>query len=193
LHVRRRPPQAARAAGVTAHGTRIAGVGIIPFAQELSMRVNQLMTSSPRACRPDDHLDAAARIMWDADCGAVPVIDTEQRVVGIVTDRDACMAAYTQGRPLASIPVSDAMATQLFTCHENDDIAEAERLMREAQVRRLPVVDEQGRLVGLLSLNDLAREASHNGKSRGAPEPEDLAATLAAICTPRDLPAPARG
>jgi len=149
------------------------------------MLVNNLMTANPKTCQPNDNLDAAARIMWEADCGAVPIVDNDGRVIGLVTDRDICMAAYTQGQPLRSIPLTVAMAKNVLTCRADDDVGAAESIMREARVRRLPVVDHDDRLVGMLSLNDLAREAVHEGVRRDAPQPDDLARTLAAICEPR--------
>jgi CBS-domain-containing membrane protein len=102
-----------------------------------------------------------------------------------VTDRDICMAAYTQGQRLSSIPVTVAMAKSVITCQADDDVDAAERSMRQARIRRLPVVDPQGQLVGILSLNDLAREALHDGSRRDAPRSEDVTQTLAAICEPR--------
>jgi CBS domain-containing protein len=152
------------------------------------MRVEELMTKSLRTCRPDDTLSQAARIMWEADCGAVPVVsgDGEGRVVGIVTDRDACMAAYTRGQALEQLHVREAMATDLRCCRPSDTLAEAETAMRSAQVRRLPVVDESGHLVGLVSLADLAREAARErGSKRPAIGEDEVGDTLAAICEPR--------
>lgn len=148
------------------------------------MLVRYLMTQNPSSCRPSDHLDAAARLMWETDCGAVPIVDDGGRVVGMLTDRDVCMAAYTQGEPLRSIPVSVAMARDVVTCAAEDDVDVAEQAMRDARIRRLPVVDKDRRLVGMLSLNDLAREAINKGHD-GAPRSADVTRTLAAISEPR--------
>ena len=148
------------------------------------MLVRNLMTQNPRSCHANDNLDAAARVMWETDCGAVPIVDDGGHVVGIVTDRDICMAAYTQGQPLWSIPVGVAMARDVITCSSDDDVDVAERSMCDARIRRLPVVDADQRLVGMLSLNDLAREAVNNGHT-DAPRSADVTRTLAAICEPR--------
>jgi predicted transcriptional regulator len=148
------------------------------------MLVRNLMTQNPRSCHTNDHLAAVAGVMWETDCGAVPIVDDHGRIAGIVTDRDVCMAAYTQGQPLWCIGVGVAMARDVITCRADDDVDAAEQAMRHARIRRLPVVDEDRRLVGMLSLNDLAREAVNNGHT-GAPRTSDVTRTLAAICEPR--------
>jgi CBS domain-containing protein len=116
--------------------------------------------------------------MWAHDCGSLPVVDAGGRVVAMVTDRDICMAAYTQGKRLSSIHVATAMSKTVATCNAEDAPIAAERQMREKQVRRMPVVDNQHRLVGIVSLNDIVLEPS---LSVG-----EMAATLAAICRHRD-------
>ena len=145
------------------------------------MRVDQLMSQPAVTCRTDDTLHTAARLMWDNDCGALPVVGEGGTVVGMITDRDACMAAYTQGLPLQAIPVSRAMSRRLFSCRPDHALEAAERLMAEKQVRRLPVLDGQGRAVGVLSLNDVAREAASRAGDGLA---SDVAKTLGAICQP---------
>jgi CBS domain-containing protein len=148
-------------------------------------RVEQLMSRSVATCRPDDRLDSAARIMWERDCGVVPVTVPEgggERVVGMITDRDVCMAAYTQGRSLADVPVSTAMSHNVRTCQPADPIQSALRLMAAEQLHRLPVVDQAGHLVGLLSFADVAREEAQCHKVVPA---EELAKTVEAIATPR--------
>jgi CBS domain-containing protein len=125
------------------------------------MKVELLMTKDPRTCSADDALATAARLMWERDCGCVPVVAGagSHQVVGVVTDRDVCMAAYTQGRPLWEIPVRAAMSSEVWTCHPDDTLKDALRIMRHRRVRRLPVVDGQGHLLGLLSLTDVALAA----------------------------------
>lgn len=142
------------------------------------------MTSPVFTCRVGDDLNAAAALMWDHDCGAVPVVDDEGRLVGILTDRDACMAAYTRGQRFGEIGVETVMSRQLATCRPDDPLSLAEELMQTHQVRRIPVVDAENRPIGLLSLNDLARDSP-----RPSPAQRGLlvgfARTLAAICRPR--------
>jgi CBS domain-containing protein len=124
---------------------------------ELRTPVQKLMTTDVTACTPDDSLNRAAQVMWERDCGVVPVVDADGKLVGVVTDRDLCMACYTRGLPLSALRVGDAMATEPCVCEANDSIGHAVRLMAERQVRRLPVV-EGGRLVGIVALADLARD-----------------------------------
>src|SRR5688572_15793231 len=100
--------------------------------------VHQLMTWPVFACSIDAPLETAVRLMWDHDCGSVPVIDGTGRLVGIATDRDACMAAYTQGAPLATIPIAVAMSKGIVACRPDDSITIAAQLMAQHQVRRLP-------------------------------------------------------
>jgi len=105
--------------------------------------------------------------MWDHDCGCVPVLNEQARVVGMITDRDICMAAFFQGAPISGIKVSTVMSRELFSSFADDDLSVAETIMREKKVRRLPVLNQEGRLVGLVSLSDIARHADDE-YARGA-------------------------
>jgi len=153
------------------------------------MKVEQLMTREVKVCSDSDTLNRAAELMWESDCGCIPVIRTngDSRVVGVVTDRDIAMAAYTQGKQLWAILVTQAMAHKVIACHANDGVSQAEALMRDNQVRRLPVLDQNEHLVGLLSLNDVAREAQRQASTgKRAEVTEDaVAETLAFVCQPR--------
>jgi CBS domain-containing protein len=153
------------------------------------MKVEQVMTRTVMVCTDADTLNRAAQFMWDNDCGCVPVISAngDGALVGIVTDRDVAMAAYTQGKTLHAIPVITAMARAVITCHVQDGISQAEALMRDNRVRRLPVLDKKERLVGMLSLSDVAREAQREvtaGKRAEVTE-ESVSETLATLCEPR--------
>jgi CBS domain-containing protein len=153
------------------------------------MQVKNVMTHAPGTCRVGDSANDAARIMWDRDCGSVPVTDRDGRVVGMVTDRDICMAAYFQGKPLSSIPLADIMSREVCTCKEDADVTEAERIMRIHKVRRLPVTNSAGAISGIVSIGDVAQIVSRNGavqQSRG--ESRELLETLAEVSEPRTLP-----
>ena len=149
------------------------------------MKVSDLMTKDVRACHQHDSLNRAAQIMWEKDCGAVPVVDSDAKVIGMLTDRDICMAAYTQGIRLADRSIASVMSQNVCVCNPDDNISAAAERMRERQIRRLPVVDEEGCLVGILSVSDIARETDRlrASKSRKRPIKEgEFVETLSAIC-----------
>jgi CBS domain-containing protein len=147
-------------------------------------RVKDLMTKQVSSCIATSTLAEAARIMWEHDCGAVPVLDETGwgRVVGMITDRDIAMGAYLQGKPLAEMCVLDVMARGLNTCTPDESLERAAETMASAQVRRLPVIDEGGRLVGLLTLAQIARASDGDGRDGAAAQ---VGHTLSRICAPR--------
>jgi CBS domain-containing protein len=152
------------------------------------MRVEQLMTKQVRSCHPDDTLEHAAQLMWDHDCGSLPVCSGNDAsiTVGMITDRDIAMCGMFHPKPLCDMPVSEAMTRNPRTCRPADAIEDAEKIMREAQIRRLPVVDDDGRLIGMISLADLAREAARDRTMESPQITEtEIGDTLAAICTAR--------
>jgi CBS domain-containing protein len=153
------------------------------------MKIRDLMTTEVKFCAPHDTLNAAAQIMWDNDIGCVPVVNDQGQVIGLITDRDLCMAAYIQGVPLAGAPVTTAMSKQVYQCAADGDLKEAQRVMREKQVRRLPVVDSAGQLEGILSIADMARWAQQ--QARPATDAE-ITRVMAAICVPRRSTAPSK-
>ena len=118
------------------------------------------MNRDVKSCRPQDSLGSAAQIMWEQPCGALPVVDGGYKAIGFLTDRDICMAAYTQGKPVAELRVEIAMSRKVVTCRADDDLINAAALMRQNHTRRIPVIDRDGKLVGLLTLDDLACEAA---------------------------------
>jgi CBS domain-containing protein len=122
------------------------------------MNVSDIMTPQPSSCAPDTSVAAAARLMWEADCGILPVVDGG-RVVGIVTDRDMYIALATRNRLASELPVGEVATRPVITCRTDDDVHEALGLMQRALVRRLPVLDSQGALVGIISTDDLVRVA----------------------------------
>jgi len=151
------------------------------------MRVEQLMTKQVTTCKPDDTLEHAAQLMRDHDCGCLPVCagNGVDRVTGVITDRDICMSALFQSKPLRELHVADAMSKQVRVCRPADSTFDVEQTMREARIRRLPVVDEQGAIAGMITLADLAREAQ---REQTFPSPDitgnEIGVTLASICQP---------
>jgi CBS domain-containing protein len=149
------------------------------------MKIHELMTRDVKTCRENDSTNEAARLMWENDCGVIPVVDEERRPIGIITDRDVCMAGYTTGRKLADIRVGDVMTRNVQACNIDDSVGAAELAMQQRHVRRLPVVDSKSRLVGILSLNDLARGAARKGNGTDADlVPAKVAETLASVSEP---------
>lgn len=142
------------------------------------MKVQDLMGRPVETCHAQESLNDAARKMWEADIGAVVVVDDKGRVAGLVTDRDLSMAAYTRGRPLTEIIIAEVMSKHLITCGPAADVAEVRELMKRHQLHRIPVIDRGGHPIGIVTLRDLARE-------RGAGGAAELMGTFAAISQPR--------
>lgn len=150
------------------------------------MKVSERMSSDVRTLGAHESLERAAQIMWEHDCGCVPIVDHEQHLVGLITDRDICMGAYTQGGCLRDIPVHRCMSRAAHVCAPEDSLESAASRMGSQQVRRLPVVDGEGHVVGILSLGDLARTI---GTTRGGPQKQalggEVARALSSISEPR--------
>jgi CBS domain-containing protein len=131
------------------------------------MKVRRIMTSNVAACSPDTNLSAAAGLMWHYDCGVIPVIVGNQKVVGVITDRDICMAAAMSNRTASQIAVSEIISGEVFACAPEDEVSEALAIMQRRQVLRLPVVDQNGTLQGILSMNDIVLRSEEGRKSAG--------------------------
>jgi CBS domain-containing protein len=126
------------------------------------MLVKDVMTPSPICCAPADNLDAVAKQMREHDCGAIPVCDGA-KLVGMITDRDITIRAVATGRTPHAIPVREVMTKKVFTVRPDDDVELAVDTMKGKLVRRLPVVNEKGEIVGIVAPSDLAPTlASHN-------------------------------
>jgi CBS domain-containing protein len=118
------------------------------------MKVQNVMVKDARFCKPDTNLATVAESFWKQGCGALPVVE-EARVIGMITDRDISIALGTRNAKAAETLVRDVALPKVFFCQPEDDIHSALRTMRAQQVRRLPVVDRQGALAGILSLDDV--------------------------------------
>jgi CBS domain-containing protein len=148
------------------------------------MRVADVMKREPRFTTPESSLAAAGRMMTDADCGVLPVIQADRTVVGVITDRDICLAlARTDSKP-SLVPVRQVMNGRAETCRPEHPVEEALRRMREHGVRRLPVVDSEGHLKGILSLDDIVLETrAVRGDDFTGPFYLDVIRTLKSIYT----------
>lgn len=122
------------------------------------MLIKDVMTARPTCCQPADRLDSVAKLMLDHDCGEIPVCDGK-KLVGVVTDRDIVCRAIAAGKTPVAVPVSDVMTRDVYTVGEDDKLEQALELMETKLVRRLPVVDSSGRIVGIVSQADLVAKA----------------------------------
>jgi len=151
------------------------------------MKVQDVMSCDVQTCGPETNLSTAAMQMWRGDFGAMPVVTTVGKVVGMITDRDICMAAATKHCDPANIRVKEVMSGKAYGCSCDTDIHEALKIMQQKQVRRLPIVSaEDGRLQGILSMNDVAIKAQ--GGRNAELSAEDVESTMRGICAHRELP-----
>jgi CBS domain-containing protein len=149
------------------------------------MHVSDIMTREVATVRTDERASSAARLMWDCDCGALPVLDETARAVAVITDRDICMATFFQDRPPSQFPVSLAMSRDLHFCLPEHDVTTAEQRMRVQQIRRLPVLDADRRFVGIVSLADIVRATARAEGRKGEVPSDEVTATLLDICSRR--------
>lgn len=157
------------------------------------MIVAEVMTEAVQTCAPTDTLRRAAQIMWEQDCGSVPVVRDDGHVLGMITDRDICMAAYLRNQRLDECVVRDVMNAPAIACRPADPIEKAEAAMREHRIRRVPVIDEGDRVTGILSLNDIVLATPQGGGNGGGVRagkqadvrPDEVLTTFATICQHR--------
>ena len=124
------------------------------------MKVSEVMTRDVQTVRPEEPVQQAASFMLNADAGSIPVTESG-RLIGMITDRDIAVRGIAKGYG-PDTPVRELMTNDIICAREDDDVEEAANRMSEAQVRRLPVIDEQERLCGIVSLGDLSREADED-------------------------------
>ena len=150
------------------------------------MIVKEVMNHEVTTCSSDTTLETAAILMWDGDCGTVAIVDDEARVIGIITDRDICMAVALQHKHANTIQVQEVMSRHLFTCHPESDIMNALKTMSFQKVRRLPVTNDSGQVEGIISIEDIIARAERGRRGIQTPELtyDDTMTTLKAICRP---------
>lgn len=154
------------------------------------MKVKDFMTSPVQCCGPDTNLAAAAGMMWDSDCGILPVCSREGKVIGLITDRDICMAVATKHRLASDILVWETISGKVQACSPDDEIRSALATMAKTRVRRLPVVDQEEMLAGMLSLNDLVLQAEADAGRKGSGlSYDEVMRAMKAICGHRMLAA----
>jgi CBS domain-containing protein len=121
----------------------------------------QLMTREVATVHPDDPVARAAHLMRECDCGALPVVNERGQLIGMITDRDIVMRLVARGREIRSARVGDAMTEHAHACHASDDVEDCIESMAHHKVRRMPIVDDRKRVIGILSQGDLAQFAGH--------------------------------
>lgn len=145
------------------------------------MKIKDVMTKAPITCTPDTNIAAAAERMLKGDCGVLPVVAADGTLAGIVTDRDLFIALATRDKLASQLTVGEVARTTVFSCGVDTDIVTALGIMKRHYVRRLPVLDEDGTVVGIVSMNDIVLAAGR----RKAVHNEDAVETLQAICAHR--------
>jgi CBS domain-containing protein len=141
------------------------------------MKVKDIMTRDPATCTPDTTVAEAAHLMWEADCGILPVVD-DGEIEGVVTDRDMYVALATRNERAANLKVGAVATRTVVSCAPEDDVREVLELMKHARVRRVPVVGFGGTVLGIVSMNDILLAADTDESIRS----EDVLEVLKAIC-----------
>lgn len=148
-----------------------------------SMYVADLMTPDVWTLGPDATIADAAAMMWEHGIGCVPITDEDRYLIGVVTDRDLCLAAYGRELPMTKLPIADAMTGLVYTVSPEALVEDVDALMRKYRIRRVPVTDRFGRLVGIVCLTDIARAMLRRARSTSQ-QGLDVARTLVSICEP---------
>ena len=153
------------------------------------MKVKEVMTSDAKAIWLTESLADAAQLMWENDCGVLPIIKDGRKVVGLITDRDICMATGSRRANPAEVSVEEVMSGQVYSVKSEDDIAQALHAMKEHKIRRLPVLNAKGELEGILSMNDIILKAKPAKGKVAEIDYADVVRTYQAICQ-HPLPLP---
>jgi CBS domain-containing protein len=146
------------------------------------MKVFEVMTIDVGFCHPEDNLTRAAQIMWERDCGIVPVVTAEKHVVGVITDRDICIAAATRNRRAVSIKAGEMNFRPVKACAMEDDVKDVLRRMRKYKIKRLCVTNQDKELLGIISLSDILLKAGEKKSVRKL-----IFSTLEAIARPAPI------
>lgn len=146
------------------------------------MKVKEVMTPDAKAILITESLAVAAREMWENDCGVLPIVKDGQKVVGMITDRDICMATAMRDTTPSHIAVEEVMNGNIYSATPEEEVTDALKMMREHKIRRLPVLNAAGELEGIVSMNDIVLKAkSRNGK-KAEIDYADVVKTYQAIC-----------
>ena len=146
------------------------------------MKIEDVMTKNVYFCNPSTNLAEAAEMMWTDDCGALPVMNEAGKVIGMITDRDICIALGTRDVKAGALRVRDVFTPKVFSCQPADGIHQALATMTAHKVRRLPVIDSRGTLKGIVSIDDVVLHAETIPKTTGGVSCADVLMTLKVIC-----------
>lgn len=146
------------------------------------MKVQDVMTSEVGFISTSDDLTRAVDVMWRKDCGVVPIVDVENRVVGMITDRDVCIAVGSRDLKASEIKAEEFCSDTVITCEPEEKIKDALKKMRKHQMKRLPVTSQSGELVGIISISDILQTTENDKKTR-----EKLVSALLEISKPRPI------
>lgn len=149
------------------------------------MKVKEIMTPNATAIWLTESLADAAKLMWEHDCGVLPIVKDGRKVVGMITDRDICMAVAINDRNPSAISVEEIMSRQVHSIKPEDNLDQALQTMQEHQIRRLPVVNDEGELEGLLSMNDVVLHVKPNKAGDSGIGYREVLKTYQAICEHR--------
>lgn len=140
------------------------------------MKVREIMTPDPVCCIPEDNAQKVAAMLRDQDIGSMPVVldQSSRKLVGVITDRDLCCKLVAEGLTPATTKIDRIFSLQPVSCRDGENVAACEQLMQEHQIRRIPVVDGEGRCIGIVSQADLALHE----------KPEKVSKTVAEISKP---------
>jgi len=149
------------------------------------MRVQDVMMRTPACCSPETNLGSAVELLWERDCGFLPIVDAKRKLIGVVTDRDLCVALGTRCQVAGRITVGEVATGKVYSCRERDDIHAALQTMAQKRVRRLPVVNDEGVLQGILSMDNVVLHTESSGRGRAAElSDQDVVNTLRQIYGP---------
>lgn len=147
------------------------------------MIVKDIMKKAVATCTPESDLQSVIDVMRERDCGFLPVVDSHGIVVGVITDRDICLAGGTKHRPLGRVSVKETMSQPVFSCSPDENVTVVLATMAKHRVRRLPVLNKSGHLEGVLSMDDIVSAPSR----RGGPTADEIVAALKGIYAPRPI------
>jgi CBS domain-containing protein len=148
------------------------------------MNVRDVMTRDAKGCSPDTSLESVAMMMWDHNCGSIPVVDPTGTPIGLITDRDIAMSAALGHKPLWELTARDVLnGRAVYTCRADDNLKAALKTMWAQHIRRIPVVDAGGHLAGILSVDDIVSHAERGSRGQMPPELsfDDAVATLKSV------------